>query len=74
MENDTKKIFQGDRQVQRELQEKIEQIVIESGLSLGDVLGAIKNLYEVYSAQGKNLLYATNIKEVSKENKYCYKL
>ncbi len=49
---------------EKELAEKIEQLIVESNLSYAEVKSTLSRILVVYQDKGNNLLNATNIQKV----------
>ncbi|MCT4660528.1 MAG: hypothetical protein N4A40_01605 [Tissierellales bacterium] len=54
----------------KELETKIEELMLESDLNYGEVESVLKKLQAIYMDKGQNLLKATSIKKVSEMHRF----
>lgn len=55
---------QQNKDFRKELEEKIEKLIVESGASYEDAIKVLGGLKVIYMDKGNNLLNATNIQKV----------
>lgn len=60
----------GTVRAENDLRNKLEQVLIDAGLSYRSSMWALGTLYDNYKHKGSHLLDSANIKQVAKEKRF----
>ena len=58
------------KNAENNLRDKLEQVLIDAGLSYKSSMWALGTLYDNYKHKGSHLLDSANIKQVAKEKRF----
>ncbi|WP_196590547.1 hypothetical protein [Pectinatus frisingensis] len=64
------KIANPTKKAENDLRDKLEQVLIDAGLSYRSSMWALGTLYDNYRHKGSHLLDSANIDQVAKEKRF----